>query len=355
MEGVTAKTIATERITTRVLLTGPEDGVPVLFLHGNFSSATWWEETMLALPAGYRGIAPDLRGYGDADPAKKVDATRGAGDWADDAVALLDHLGIEKAHIVGCSMGGSVIWRMMMDYPERFLTVTLISPGSPYGFGGTKDEDGTPCYPDFAGTGGGLVNPELIERTKAGDRSLESPFSPRVGMRGLFVEPFIPPREEELLSSLLSIHIGERDFPGDSVPSPNWPYVAPGVWGPANAMSPKYAGDVSKIYDGRLTVPVLWIRGSHDQVVSDASTSDPGFLGKIGVIPGWPGEDVFPPQPMLRQTRAVLEKYAATGGSYREVVIQDAGHIPFIEKPQEFNAAFHAHIAGQDPKGFGNP
>jgi len=145
---------------------------------------------------------------------------------------------------------------------------------------------------------------------------------------------------------LLSIHIGERDFPGDSVPSPNWPYVAPGVWGPANAMSPKYAGDVSKIYDGRLKVPVLWIRGSHDQVVSDASTSDPGFLGKMGVIPGWPGEDVFPPQPMLRQTRAVLEKYAAAGGSYREVVIQDAGHIPFIEKPQDFNAAFHAHIAG---------
>ncbi len=99
MEGMTARTITTERITTRVLFTGPDDGMPVLFLHGNASSATWWEETMLALPDGYRGIAPDQRGYGDADMEKKVDATRGPGDWADDAWALLDYLKVEKVHI----------------------------------------------------------------------------------------------------------------------------------------------------------------------------------------------------------------------------------------------------------------
>jgi hypothetical protein len=79
-------------------------------------------------------------------------------------------------------------------------------------------------------------------------------------------------------------------------------------------------------------------------VVSDSAASDPGFLGRMGMIPGWPGEEVFPPQPMLGQTRAVLEKYAASGGSYQEVVIEDAGHLPFIEKPEEFNKAFHVHI-----------
>ena len=345
MESVTAKTVTTRHITTRVLFTGPEDGIPVLFLHGNTSSATWWEETMVVLPKGYRGIAPDQRGFGDADPEKKIDATRGMGDLADDAVALLDHLGIEKTHIVGSSLGGMVVWRMMMDYPQRILTVTVVDPGSPYGFGGTKDVDGTPTTPDFAGSGGGLSNPELIQRMKDGDRSMESQFSPRVVIRALLVKPpFIPPREEELLSSLLSTHIGEQDVPGDSVPSPNWPHVAPGVWGATNAISPKYAGDVSKIYDGRLKVPVLWVRGSHDLVVSDTAASDPGFLGKMGFMPGWPGDDAFPPQPMLGQTRAVLEKYAAAGGSYREVVIEDAGHLPFIEKPAEFNEVFHAHL-----------
>ena len=347
LDGVTARTISSERITTRVLFSGPDDGVPVLFLHGNFSCATWWEQTMLALPRGYRGIAPDQRGYGDADPVKEIDATRGMGDLSDDAAALLDQLGIKRAHILGCSLGGAVVWRLMIDHPKRFLTVTQVNPGSPYGFGGTKDEDGAPCHADFAGTGGGWANPELIKLVKDGYRGAGSPFSPRLSMRGLFINPFIPPREEELLTSVLSIHLGERAFPGDHVPSPNWPYVAPGLWGPANAMSPKYVGDIIQIYDGRLKVPVLWIRGSHDQVVSDNSSSDPGFLGQMGMIPGWPGESVFPPQPMLKQTRAVLDSYAAAGGVYQEVVIQDAAHIPFIEKRDAFNVALHKHISGR--------
>src|SRR5215470_12392750 len=97
LAGITAKTITTPRLTTRVLFSGPEDGTPILFLHGNASSATYWEEVMLALPPGFRGIAPDQRGYGEADRVQKVDATRGMGDFADDAVALLDTLGIQKA------------------------------------------------------------------------------------------------------------------------------------------------------------------------------------------------------------------------------------------------------------------
>ncbi|MCB0251898.1 MAG: alpha/beta hydrolase, partial [Anaerolineae bacterium] len=97
LAGITPQTITSDRIKTRVLFSGPAGGKPVLFLHGNSSSATWWEETMLALPAGYRGFAPDQRGFGDAELDKKIDATRGAGDWADDALALLDVLGIEQA------------------------------------------------------------------------------------------------------------------------------------------------------------------------------------------------------------------------------------------------------------------
>jgi len=345
MDGITAKTITTERITTRVLFSGSDDGVPVLLLHGNVSSATWWEETMIALPAGYRGIALDQRGFGDAELEKKIDATNGMGDLADDAIALLDHLGIDKAHIVGNSLGGMVVWRMMADYPNRFLTATLVDTGSPYGFGATKDVDGTPCYPDFAGSGGGLTNPELAKRIKEGDRTTESPFSPRSAIRTLLVKPpFIPAREDELVDSLNSTHIGEQDVPGDSEKSANWPFVAPGKWGATNATSPKYAVSVDKILASEPKTKVLWIRGADDLVVSESAASDPGFLGKMGLIPGWPGDEVFPAQPMVSQTRAVLDKYAAAGGSYEEVVIEDAGHLPFIEKPEEFNGAFHAHI-----------
>jgi pimeloyl-ACP methyl ester carboxylesterase len=78
--------------------------------------------------------------------------------------------------------------------------------------------------------------------------------------------------------------------------------------------------------------------------VSDTAASDPGYLGKLGLLPNWPGEDVYPAQPMVSQTRAILDKYAASGGNYQEVVVQDAGHIPFIEKPDEFNQVFHSHL-----------
>jgi pimeloyl-ACP methyl ester carboxylesterase len=345
LAGITPRRVTTGRLTTRVLFSGPEHGVPVLFLHGNASSATWWEETMLALPPGYRGIAPDQRSFGDAELEKKVDATRGPGDWADDAIALLDALGIARVHVVGCSLGGCVVWYLLREYPERFLGATLADSGSPYGYGGTRDVEGTPCYDDYAGSGGGLTNPELIKRLAAGDRSLDSPFSPRAATRALvFKPPFVPRREEDLLSSMLSLHLGEQDTPGDFMPSPHWPYVAPGVWGPANALSPKYAGDARRLYSAEPKVEVLWVRGSHDLAVSDAAASDPGTLGSMGLIPGWPGMEVYPPQPMLQQIRHALDCYVAAGGAYQEVVIQDAGHVPFLEQPEAFNGAFHAHL-----------
>jgi len=345
MQGITAKTIATDRLTTRVLFSGSEAGIPVLFLHGNVSSATWWEESMLALPKGFWGIAPDQRGFGEADPARKIDATRGLGDLADDAVALLDYLGIEKAHLVGNSLGGMVIWEFMKQDPDRIISITLADPGSPYGFGATRDNQGTPTTPDFAGSGGGLSNPELIKRLKEGDRSMASQFSPLSALRMLLVKPpFISPREAQLLSSMLTTQIGPQEVPGDTEQSPNWPFVAPGKWGASNATSPKYQKDIDKIINMQPKVPILWVRGSHDMVVSDTAASDPGFLGRMGLLPGWPGEKAYPPQPMVGQTRAVLESYAAEGGSYQEIVIKDAGHVPFLEKPEEFNQVFHQHL-----------
>jgi pimeloyl-ACP methyl ester carboxylesterase len=347
MAGVTARTVRSERLTTRVLFTGREDAAPVVFLHGNLSSATWWEETMLRLPAGYRGIAPDLRGFGDADPGAKIDARRGMGDLAADLVALLDTLGIERAHVVGNSLGGSILWRCLATIPGRLLSAALIAPGSPYGFGGTKDIEGAPCHADFAGSGGGLVNPELLRRMSAGDRSLESPFTLRAALRALvFKPPFVPAREEELLSAALATHLGEFDYPGDRAASANWPFVAPGVWGASNALSPKYALAPETIVAATPKVRVLWARGSHDAAVSNRAASDPGTLGEVGLIPGWPGREIYPAQPMVDQTRAVLDRYEKGGAAVREVVIPDTGHVPHLERPDAFDAVFHSHLAG---------
>lgn len=338
--------VTTARLRTQVLTAGKPGGHAVLFLHGNVSAATWWEEVLVSLPPGFWGIAPDQRGFGEADPDKKIDATRGLGDLVDDALALLDHFEIECAHVVGHSMGGSVLWQFLMEHPQRAMTATLVAPGSPFGFGGTKDITGTPCHDDFAGSGAGLIVPRFLQCIMAGDRTDQSPFSPRAVFRRTIIKPpFVPVREDALIEAMLAIHAGEKDYPGDTVPSPNWPYTAPGRWGINNALSPKHASNVAALYRISPKISILWVRGSDDLVVSDRAIGDPGTWGPMGLVPNYPGPEVYPPQPMLAQTRAILDQYAAWGGTYKEVVIEGSGHVPFIENLEAFNAAFHAHLA----------
>lgn len=350
-DGIQSQMVGTERINIHVLTSGPADGIPVIFLHGNFSAAAYWVDNMLALPAGYRAVAPDMRNYGWTE-VKPVDATRGMRDWSDDLRCLMDAMGITKAHLVGWSLGGGVLYRSLIDIPERVLSVTLVNPVSPFGFGGTKGKEGFACYPDFAGSGGGVVNPEFIRRIGANDRSADDPNSPRNVIRAFyFVPPFVAAREEDFLTAALKETTGEQFYPGDFVPSANWPNVAPGVWGPINAGAPKYVrDDVPDLIAAPVKVPVLWVRGDKDQIVSDNSFFDLGTLGKFGFVPGWPGDEVYPPQPMVSQTRFVLDDYAANGGSYEEHVIENAGHGPHIEKQAEFEAIFHSFLKKVDQK-----
>jgi len=346
IEGITARIVTTGRLSTRVLFAGPDDGIPVLFIHGNFSSATWWEETLTALPPQYRGIAPDQRGYGGADSKVLIDATRGMGDFVDDALALMDHLGHDRFHLVGNSLGGLVVWWMMADAPKRLLSVTLAGPGSPFGFSGTKDASGTPTTPDFAGSGGGLINPALIQSLLDGDRYTISDFSPRGVMRRLvWSGGQIPQREDALSDAMFRVHIGERQLPGDKEESPNWPFVRPGKWGATNAMSPKYVGNlVERILAAEPRVHALWTYGAVDLAVSNSAASDPGTWGPTGLLPGFPGSDAYPSQPMMDQIRKILDDYSRHGGAYDEVAIEGSGHVPFITHPVEFSRVFHAHL-----------
>ncbi len=341
LPGVIARTIDTPRLNQHVYFAGPEDGVPIIFLHGNFSAALYWEETMLALPEGYRGIAPDLRGYGWTED-RPIDATRGMRDWCDDLLELLVNLRIEQAHFVGWSMSAGILYRFIADHPERALSVTLVAPVSPHGFGGTKDAEGTPCYDDFAGSGGGVVNPTFVQLIQEGDRSTDDQNSPRNVINAFYYKPpFRAEREEDFLTASLAQKTGPQRYPGDFVPSENWPNVAPGEWGPVNAWSPRYiAEDAADFVTADSKPPLLWIRGDSDMIVADMSMFDFGALGKLGFVPGWPGDEVYPPQPMIAQTRAVFEQY----GDVEEHLIPDTAHSPHIEKPGEFNRVFHAFL-----------
>ncbi|MEM8863210.1 MAG: alpha/beta hydrolase [Chloroflexota bacterium] len=163
LDGVTKHQIATDRLNTNFLSFGPEDGIPVVLIHGNLSTGRFYEHLMPMAPAGYRFIMPDMRGFGETERVP-IDATRGLNDWADDTHALVKALGIDQpVHLAGWSTGGAAIAAYAIDRPSEVASLTFIDPVSPYGFGGCH-VDGTPCYPDWAGSGGGTGNPDFTQR-----------------------------------------------------------------------------------------------------------------------------------------------------------------------------------------------
>jgi pimeloyl-ACP methyl ester carboxylesterase len=106
-------------------------GAPVVLLHGFTGSyARHWEAPGVigALEsAGYRVIAMDCRGHGQS--GKPHDAGQYGLEMVQDVLRLLDHLHIDRAHIVGYSMGGGIATQLLVRYPGRVKTVTLLGAG----------------------------------------------------------------------------------------------------------------------------------------------------------------------------------------------------------------------------------
>lgn len=345
-EGITTHTVSTPRLTANVLerpASGHEERT-VVFIHGNVSSSLFWQPSMVALPETVRALAIDLRGFGGSQ-VLPVDATRGVRDFSDDVDSVLRELGVTQAHLVGWSMGGGVVLQYLLDHSDSVASVTLVSPVSPYGFGGTADADGRLLNDECSGSGGGGANPDFIARLDAHDTTDDAPTSPRTVYRTTYVKnPEDNADLEDLwVESMLTTATGTDNYPGDGSAATNWPGFGPGTRGVLNTMVPRYF-DVSGIVDLESKPSILWIHGLDDVIVSDTSLFDLNYLGQLGAIPGWPGADVAPPQPMVLQTRTVLDRYTQRGGSCREVTFENCGHSAHLERPAEFMAALTEHI-----------
>ena len=104
--------------------TGGEEKSPVLFIHGLGDEADTWRHVLPAMPPGWRGLAPDLPGFGRSD---KPDASYSIPFFAGVLLALLDSLSIARAAVVGHSAGAIVAHQIALAHPERVSRLVLIA------------------------------------------------------------------------------------------------------------------------------------------------------------------------------------------------------------------------------------
>jgi pimeloyl-ACP methyl ester carboxylesterase len=110
------------------------EGRPVLLLHGFPDSSHLWRNQIPALVgAGFRVVAPDLRGFGESEKTQEVEAYA-LRNLLGDVVAVLDELGIERAHVVGHDWGAGLAWVTAGFAPERVDRLVVMSVGHPNAF-----------------------------------------------------------------------------------------------------------------------------------------------------------------------------------------------------------------------------
>jgi pimeloyl-ACP methyl ester carboxylesterase len=134
---VTHEQIPANGIELHVATAGPADGPPVVLCHGFPELWYSWRHQLGPLAgAGYRVLAPDLRGYGASSSPKEVGAY-GSDSLTGDLCGLLDHYGYDQAAFVGHDWGALVLWEMGRLHPERVSSLYNLSvpfsqsPGPP--------------------------------------------------------------------------------------------------------------------------------------------------------------------------------------------------------------------------------
>jgi pimeloyl-ACP methyl ester carboxylesterase len=101
-------------------------GVPIVLLHGGFGTSELWSGVRERLGGRYLVIAPDARGRGRTNDG---DGPMSGGRTARDVIGLMDRLGIQRAHFICHSIATLTAVHLLVDYPERVLSATLV--GSP--------------------------------------------------------------------------------------------------------------------------------------------------------------------------------------------------------------------------------
>ena len=116
------RSVALNGVTLSILEAGT--GKPIIFVHGVVTTSNIFPKYLNAYSPDFRGIAVDLRGYGDSEkPATGFTIKQ----FSKDLIALADKLGIQRPVWVGVSMGGMILQQLALDYPDRVRALVLVS------------------------------------------------------------------------------------------------------------------------------------------------------------------------------------------------------------------------------------
>lgn len=254
-------------------------GIPVLLLHGFPDSKELWTSQIQALSEqGFRVIAPDLRGYGNApSPIEKEQYAMSI--LMSDVIGIMNALQLEKVHLVGHDFGASLAWSLTKYYEHRFNTLTVLSVGIPGNPGWATIEQKQKSWYFYFFLQEGLAEKELAD------------YNWKLAKEAFMSHPNL---EDVLIR----------------IKKPN-----------------------------ALTTALNWYRGNLQHLISQPNvdylpaTKQPEVLDakiKIPTMGIWSGKDDFLTENQMTQSSVYVEKFR-----YRK--IEDGSHWMMLDKPAEVN------------------
>ena len=269
--------------------TGASNGKTVLLLHGKNFSGFYWEPTIeFLVQQGYRVVAPDQLGFG---ASSRPDIHYSFHQMAQNTKALLDHLGIKQVDVIAHSMGGMLGVRFTLLFPETVEKLVLENPIGLEDY--RKLVPYIPLQQQYAAE---------LSQTYEKMRDYQKSYYPGAW----------EPEYEVYVQDQASV-LDTGEYPRDA-------------WSAALTYQMIYEQPV--VYElGEITRPTLLIIGQADRTVVGKNRLPPNLQSVAGQYPE-----------LGRKTHAAIKVSTL-------VEIPDCGHIPHIQKPEQFRSVVVAFLA----------
>ncbi len=278
VDGVVFRTIKTNGIEMRVAEAG--EGPLVVFAHGWPESWYSWRHQLTAVAAaGYRAVAPDMRGYGATTAPREIEAYD-VPKLCRDLAGLIDALGEKQAVLVGHDWGAAVVWNCSLLQPDRVRAVAAMSV--PYG-GRGKSEPIAAMRARFGDDFYYMLYFQELDDAGNGIADAEFDADPAALLRRLYASPSTP-REPPTITDRLRVAGGFVGRLGLPTEFPPWfdqtdldyyvsQFASAGFRGGIN-----YYRNIGRSWEltpeldgAKITQPALFIAGEQDVVIGGAS------------------------------------------------------------------------------------